>query len=693
MKQTSKILAIYCLNLFFSPYIQAEQKIEAEEPDEDMSEMMELMDILEEETSIATKSKANSDYVPGMVTVLNGEEMLALGKRTVWDALSQVPGIKTLKSNGGSPLLVVRGVPFPFNTGNIKIMVNSTTMSSEVSGINSSILLMSIEQVERIEFIRGPSSSIYGNSAYMGLVNIITYKNNKLAHINGYDGHFEGAGGQYFWEAPDQALRFSANISMTRDHDAIAKVGTQAEEDKDSLIFTLDYQNTSLTAQWYERDYLHDNNLPITNLNSERTASITINHKVNLSENLDSEIKLSLLDTDFDANKIYQSFATNTQVDFNWQANEQHKVLFGLAFKHYNIDQATLCISDTTPLIGEPGFIPGVTPSPSPNSCARTLNNPTPPGANPPQIGEPSISVVPQQPPPRLISNKFLRDESWNEYSFSIQDQYALTADLTLTAGFAINRNSNLHETNISPRLAFVWQMAEAHLLKGQYAKGFRSPTYFELYDLQARKADLESEQVDSYELGYIYRHNNLLGRVTLFHSKLSNLIHPNERETPNNEESNNYTSTLKAKTTGIELEWEQKINQYLKWSFNLSYADSKDTRNDTESFQTPPSTSSWLGNLNLFVQTRDNILLTAHYYYVGKQYIRSENTDKYIEGNQILDLTANFSRLFHKRLTLRLGIKNVFDDEVLYFDTQPSTTEANEFPGRTWWAQLSYRL
>ncbi|MFT5369233.1 MAG: hypothetical protein ACI8V2_004207 [Candidatus Latescibacterota bacterium] len=60
---------------------------------EDLAELEELMQILDEETTVATKTKLNSDYVPGMVTVLQGRDLEALGIATVWEALSLVPGM------------------------------------------------------------------------------------------------------------------------------------------------------------------------------------------------------------------------------------------------------------------------------------------------------------------------------------------------------------------------------------------------------------------------------------------------------------------------------------------------------------------------------------------------------------------------------------------------------------------------
>jgi len=48
---------------------------------------------------------------------------------------------------------------------------------------------------------------------------------------------------------------------------------------------------------------------------------------------------------------------------------------------------------------------------------------------------------------------------------------------------------------------------------------------------------------------------------------------------------------------------------------------------------------------------------------------------------------------VLHKKITFRAGVKNILDEEILFFDTRPETTDAIEYPGRTWWAQLSYDL
>lgn len=97
-----------------------------------------------------------------MVTVLDGDELESLGIRNVWEALSLVPACRPVRDLYGSPLLLVRGVNFIFNSGSIKILVDSVPLNQESAGINSSILLMPVEDVERIELVRGPGSAIHG---------------------------------------------------------------------------------------------------------------------------------------------------------------------------------------------------------------------------------------------------------------------------------------------------------------------------------------------------------------------------------------------------------------------------------------------------------------------------------------------------------------------------------------------------
>jgi hypothetical protein len=137
-------------------------------------EEAELLDLLAEETELASRTRQNADFVPGIVNVLHGEELAALGARTVLDGLALVPGIEVLRDAGGNATLRVRGIDFFFNSGNAKVLIDGLDMGAETAALNSAVLLLPIGQVERIEVIRGPGSSLHGDFAFTGLVNIIT---------------------------------------------------------------------------------------------------------------------------------------------------------------------------------------------------------------------------------------------------------------------------------------------------------------------------------------------------------------------------------------------------------------------------------------------------------------------------------------------------------------------------------------
>ena len=181
--------------------------------EEDRRELKELLAVLDEETAVATKTKMNNDYVPGMVTVLHGEQLEALGVKTVAEALAMVPGIQVARLSTGEPTVKVRGIAFPFNAGNVKVMLNSIALSRESSGINSSVLLTPLAQVDRIEVIRGPGSSIYGNFAMAGVVNIITKHPGGRLFGQAGDDESRGGGGHYSYR--DDAHDFSIGVNIS----------------------------------------------------------------------------------------------------------------------------------------------------------------------------------------------------------------------------------------------------------------------------------------------------------------------------------------------------------------------------------------------------------------------------------------------------------------------------------------------
>ena len=204
------------------------------------------MEILDEETTVATKTKLNSDYVPGM--------------------------------------------PFPLNSGNIKILTNSVAVSRETSALNTSVLLMPVEKVERIEVVRGPGSSVYGNFAFMGLVNIITKKGDRGVFASAANGDHYASGAQF--SGGNKDFHFDINVAGWTSDQGEGPIGSDANEDRLTAIGSLDYRNTSLSLQLFDRDYAGERS------SEERNQSLDIRHHAALSNNWYADFNASYLDTD-----------------------------------------------------------------------------------------------------------------------------------------------------------------------------------------------------------------------------------------------------------------------------------------------------------------------------------------------------------------------------------------------------------
>ena len=117
---------------------------------------------------------------PASVTVIDQEMIRASGMRTVEDLLRLVPGFQVTSHNQDPANVVYHGL----NTGmsgdeygsRVQVLVDGRSQYSPLfkSGVNWSLLPVALENIERIEVIRGSNTVSYGSNAFIGVVNIIT---------------------------------------------------------------------------------------------------------------------------------------------------------------------------------------------------------------------------------------------------------------------------------------------------------------------------------------------------------------------------------------------------------------------------------------------------------------------------------------------------------------------------------------
>ena len=118
----------------------------------------------------ATRSPLLADRVPSTVTVLTADALRQQGITTVADALRQVPGLSLAQtgSYGGATSLFVRGGESKFT----KVLVDGVAVNEAGGAFDFSSL--TVDNLDRIEIVRGPASVLYGSDAVAGVVQLFT---------------------------------------------------------------------------------------------------------------------------------------------------------------------------------------------------------------------------------------------------------------------------------------------------------------------------------------------------------------------------------------------------------------------------------------------------------------------------------------------------------------------------------------
>lgn len=621
-------LGLTCLMAAWAAPPAAAQETQLASASTSDAELQNLLAILDQETEIATKTKMNSDFVPGIVTVLQGDELEALGVRTVWEALSLVPGIEAVRDATGAPSVVVRGIDFPFNSGNVKIMVDSVPLTREAAGVNGGVLLIPIEQVERIEVIRGPGSVMYGEFAFMGLVNIVTRHDGDRVFAAGDSNQTGALGAVGTWKGAG-GLELSANVAGLRSGDAEISKPHTADERRGYGNLVLRKGGLTLSAQALHHTIDETTApLPGPRINNEETTwSGELSWAHELSDDFHMTGRADVLDTDLSGNNLrFTDRVYRGSVDLRWDGLENQSWLGSVEYSASRIGDAFQKIR-------------------------------LPPGL--------------QGPPPLEV-----RDVNRNITSLTLQDRVDLSSQVSVTGGLRYSDYSDIG-SRATPRLSLVWRPSDRHILKAQYAEGFRSPTFFELYGTGSRNPSLEFEVNRTTELNYVYRRPRLTGRITLFHSELRDMIF-GLPGTPG------FDNSRSARSQGVELEWNQQLTPWVKVLANASRADTRDDRGQTFDVHPDVAAPNWIGNLALLAHPTERLLASVRLNHLGPRDSGS------FAAYDLLDATLTVRRLFGG-LDLRLGVKNLLDDEVVYAFTTPGTPRTFTFGRRTAWAQLSW--
>jgi len=145
---------------------------EAQADGPDGLDALDLDRLLSMEVSVASVKAVSLRESPGIVSVITRDQLLAWGARDLVDALRMVPGFFLGVDVQGAVGVGIRGNWA--HEGKVLLMIDGF----EINELDYQTLQLGhhfpVENIERIEIIRGPGSAIYGGNAELGVIRVIT---------------------------------------------------------------------------------------------------------------------------------------------------------------------------------------------------------------------------------------------------------------------------------------------------------------------------------------------------------------------------------------------------------------------------------------------------------------------------------------------------------------------------------------
>lgn len=489
-----------------------------------------MEELFNTEITGATFSEENLYSVPSSVTVFSGQEIRQMGLTTIESLMNYVPGFQSFRvdESGMTYSFSSRGRRAASNSREVLVLVNGQRMSVIATGGSTMLTpFVSLENVKRIEFIRGPGSALYGSNAFLGVVNIIT--DTTLNNIEIAAGSFDGFRIARNHTYEKNGIKASTFIKYFQD-----------KGDKFSSIFDTLNQTYADT-----RDPRRGLDLYIAA--EYKNFKLDISHTQRQNKQFYNYGGFS---NDFTQTQRKYSYL-NLSYQWNWLQNIDSTLRIGYRYSHIQLYIPLLSFGSLTPISqpssADPLNMIAVYKEQEPivtlhNSLKVDDKHTLEFGF---EYRRPEITDI-------LSANNFdLRDISSKNYPvryygdlryttpigkerarsvLGLYGQYKFNPwePLTITTGVRYDQYADFG-SNTSPRFAFVYQPQEKTVLKLLYGEAFRAPSFVETdtvnNPLVIGNPTLHSENSKTWELVWIQKLKNTHFLMTYFDTSITDSI------------------------------------------------------------------------------------------------------------------------------------------------------------------------
>lgn len=532
----------------------------------------------------ASKIAENIDRSIATVTVIEQKQIRQMNARNLVDVLRVVPGLGITQSEAARYQVEARGVTTSASE-KILFMLNGHPLDHNLTNAGSTWVYddMPVDNVERVEVVRGTGSALYGANAFLAIINIITRETKAIngAELTVRGGSFNTQNYNINYGKDFSGLKVGGNFNFSDTsgihafikQDAVGASGNSNNHRMNyDLSWDIEYDELKLDGR-----FINKKNGAFVGLSStlgpeskndwnDYFLRLTHTHKFTDDLSVTSKVAYSNLSFDnvwqFSPNKFTRSGIDNRRVtgesQISYKVSKNNTLIAGLSAEHQNQSN----------VISEAGS------SPAGLTTASPWTKPT---------------------------HRFL----WSAYG---QDIWDIFDNLRLVAGVRYDHYSDFGST-FNPRVGLNWEFVKDYTLRFSYGSAFRAPSFGETTLANnaafSGSSSLSPESVKTFELGLIAHFTDTLqSQITLYHSQIKDLINLKAVSATLSQ----YQNIGQATTKGVEFESKYTFAKNTYLAFNYVYQEAQEAQRRLAN--TPQHRANIMANveltpqLNLYVDT-----------------------------------------------------------------------------------------
>ena len=611
--------------VFLSYFVFLSAGFPAEE--ENQTERQEQKVTLKPIVVTATKTEESIEEVASSVTVVTAQDIDNSKDMTVKQALQEVPGLFVAGEGGlgRRTSVFIRGG----RSEDTLVMMDGMEINDPISpGRAFNFSDLSTDNIDRIEVVRGPQSTLYGSDAIGGVVNIITKKGTgkpKFSFLTegGSDETFReilsGDGKIGKWDYSFSGVRIESNgISANDNYEDNAfsgRIGYQVFE-KGNLDFF--FRSVDAKVHLDDWDFMNLRAINDPNYTEETNSQFYLTrYTQQVTDYWDSILKFGYYVINRDdrdkpdshepgywAKGWYDASIIKGDWQNNWYFHDIDVVTMGIEYKEET---------------GESFYFDNW-----------------------------GLSLFPK----KSLDNK----------AFYFQNQLKLFDQLYITAGFRIDDNEQFGtETTYKVALAYLLRPTNTKF-KGTWGTGFKAPSLYQLYapaipayGFLGGNPNLKPEESESFDVGieqnlfdeklffsFVYFHNDYDKYITFY-------SYPDYTST--------YINLSKAEAKGYEIEATVNPLKNLTVTANYTRTDTRDKTNGGQLLRRPKHLSSLAVNYVV----RKDLQLNLSLKYIGRRVDWSYGENNIGKAYTRVDLAGSYTINEHFQLFSR--IENLFNE------------------------------